>query len=116
MQLIHDRDVEKSTYKKIKLDNPNTSVQMTALQECEEITSHGNTNSSLNSGDCRDKASETKQGCFDDLVKGESSHDDWEDFSDDSKMSSEYLRKKLREVDPEMAERLHPNNRRKILR
>lgn len=30
--------------------------------------------------------------------------------------TNEYLYQKLKEVDPEMAEQLHPNNRRKILR
>lgn len=30
--------------------------------------------------------------------------------------SNEELHKQLKEVDPEMAERLHPNNRRKIIR
>lgn len=37
-------------------------------------------------------------------------------LEEDEELSSAELHKKLTELDPEMAKRLHPNNKRKILR
>jgi hypothetical protein len=86
--------------RKRDLDEPERS------SEVPEKKSHGEPASET---DVADKALE--------VAPGEPSKEKLqEDVQNESKFTNEEIHDKLKSIDPVMAERLHPNNRRKVLR